>query len=164
MTANWSLTLFLLQLQMLPGKRYPVKIEWKPNGEYIGLRCLTSQEPQEREMLSLWSEVADQIDYCFIAGGDIDQVISGYRRLTGKSPMMPRWAMGHGRAGSDTRPNNSCWMWSGNSASVGSLWTTSSRTDFTGLRINGAITAPSPPATPILPQWFVNCTIFCTLT
>ena len=34
------------------------------------------------------------MDYYFIAGQDIDEVISGYRTLTGKALMMPKWAMG----------------------------------------------------------------------
>lgn len=35
-----------------------------------------------------------QLDYYFMAGEDMDDVISGYRTLTGKSPVMPKWAMG----------------------------------------------------------------------
>ncbi len=91
---NWCPWTHMLRLEMTPGKRYPIKIEWIPGGGYIGLRCLTPQAPEERAMLSLWSEVADEIDYYFIAGGSMDQVISGYRTLTGKAPMPPRWAMG----------------------------------------------------------------------
>jgi alpha-D-xyloside xylohydrolase len=91
---NWCPWTHMLQLQMEPGKRYSIKIEWIPNGGYIGLRCLTPQDPKERDMLSLWSEVADQIDYYFIAGDNIDQVVSGYRAVTGKAPMVPKWAMG----------------------------------------------------------------------
>lgn len=33
-------------------------------------------------------------DYYYIAGADADDVIAGYRRLTGKAQVMPRWAMG----------------------------------------------------------------------
>jgi alpha-D-xyloside xylohydrolase len=91
---NWCPWTHMLKLQMAPGKRHPIKIEWIPNGGYIGLRCLTPQDPGERDMLSLWSEVADQIDYYFVAGNDMDEVIGGYRTVTGKAPMMPRWAMG----------------------------------------------------------------------
>jgi len=43
---------------------------------------------------SLWSEVADGIDYYFVYGPDIDRVIAGYRRLTGEAPLLPRWALG----------------------------------------------------------------------
>ncbi len=44
---------------------------------------------------SLWSNVADAIDYYFIAGSDMDEVISGYRFLTGKAPMFGKWAYGY---------------------------------------------------------------------
>ncbi len=91
---NWCPWTNFLQLQMEPGKRHPIRIEWIPNGGYIGLRCLTPHDPQDKDTMSLWSEVADQIDYYFIAGDNIDQVISGYRTVTGKAPMMPQWAMG----------------------------------------------------------------------
>ncbi|UII77670.1 PA14 domain-containing protein [Flagellimonas sp. HMM57] len=40
------------------------------------------------------SEVADQIDYYFIAGDDIDDVILGYRNLTGQAPLFSKKAYG----------------------------------------------------------------------
>ena len=43
---------------------------------------------------SLWCEVADQIDYYFMAGPELDQVILSYRQLTGKAPMFGKWAYG----------------------------------------------------------------------
>jgi alpha-D-xyloside xylohydrolase len=45
--------------------------------------------------MSLWSEVADNIDYYFIAGPSMDRVIGGYRQLTGQAPMYGRWAYGY---------------------------------------------------------------------
>ncbi|NPA36619.1 MAG: DUF5110 domain-containing protein [Chlorobi bacterium] len=44
---------------------------------------------------SFTSEVADQIDYYFIGSNNIDGVISGYRKLTGKAPMLPKKAYGY---------------------------------------------------------------------
>jgi len=44
---------------------------------------------------SIWSEVADAIDYYFIAGANFDEVIDGYRHLTGKAPMFGKWAYGY---------------------------------------------------------------------
>jgi alpha-D-xyloside xylohydrolase len=44
---------------------------------------------------SLWSDVADNIDYYFIAGNNIDSVIAGYRKLTGEAPMYGKWAYGY---------------------------------------------------------------------
>ena len=38
--------------------------------------------------------MANEIDYYFVYGKNMDEVISGYRTLTGKSQIMPKWAMG----------------------------------------------------------------------
>jgi alpha-D-xyloside xylohydrolase len=43
---------------------------------------------------SLWSEVGDGIDYTFVYGPELDNVVAGYRRITGQAPMIPRWALG----------------------------------------------------------------------
>jgi len=43
---------------------------------------------------SLWSEVGDGIDYYFVYGPQLDNVVAGYRRITGPAPMIPRWALG----------------------------------------------------------------------
>ena len=45
-------------------------------------------------LLSLSSQVAEDIDYYFIYGGNADGVISAVRALTGKVPMMPLWTYG----------------------------------------------------------------------
>jgi len=45
------------------------------------------------EGMEIWSEVADGIDYYFIAGQNPDEVISGYRMLTGQAPLYPKWHM-----------------------------------------------------------------------
>ena len=44
---------------------------------------------------SLSSDMGNNIDYYFIAGTNMDAVISGYRRLTGKAPMYGKWAYGY---------------------------------------------------------------------
>jgi alpha-D-xyloside xylohydrolase len=91
---NWLPWTHLPQLEMEAGKRYPIKIEWVHSGGYIGLKYLDPEKVENKNGLSLYSEVADQIDYYFILGDNLDQVIHGYREITGKAPMMPKWAMG----------------------------------------------------------------------
>jgi alpha-D-xyloside xylohydrolase len=91
---NWLPWTYLPCLQMESGKRYPIKIEWIHSGGFIGLTYLPPVKEDYRNELSLYSEVADQIDYYFIAGDNLDQVVQGYRNITGKAPMMPKWAMG----------------------------------------------------------------------
>jgi alpha-D-xyloside xylohydrolase len=43
----------------------------------------------------LWSEVADEINYFFIYGKNIDTIISANRQLTGTVPMYPKWVFGY---------------------------------------------------------------------
>ncbi len=42
-----------------------------------------------------WSEVADQVDYYFVYGPTLDNVVFGYRELTGQAPMLGKWAYGY---------------------------------------------------------------------
>lgn len=91
---NWCPWTRIVTLNMEAGKRVPIEMEWIPNGGYIGLRHLGPAEDEAKETMSLYSEVADQIDYYFICGRSADEVIAGYRALTGRAPMMPKWAMG----------------------------------------------------------------------
>ena len=44
--------------------------------------------------LYISSEVADTIDYYFIFGPEIDQIVSSYRTLTGRAPLFGKWAYG----------------------------------------------------------------------
>jgi alpha-D-xyloside xylohydrolase len=91
---NWLPWTNMLNLKMESGKRYQIKIEWIHTGGYIGLKYLAPDKEENENKFSLYSEVADQIDYYFIHGENLDQVIHGYREITGKAPMMPKWAMG----------------------------------------------------------------------
>ncbi len=91
---NWLPWTHLLSLDMEAGKRYQIKIEWVHTGGYIGLKYLGPEPDANKNAVSLYSEIADQIEYYFIRGDNIDQVIQGYREITGKAPMMPKWAMG----------------------------------------------------------------------
>jgi len=91
---NWNPWTRLSILEMVSGKKYRIKIEWIHSGGYIGLKYLDPDNEDYVNKLSLYSEVADQIDYYFVEGDNLDQVIQGYRLITGKAPMMPKWAMG----------------------------------------------------------------------
>jgi alpha-D-xyloside xylohydrolase len=78
------------------GETRSLKIEWKPDADvsYCGLTFLDPSYGEKQNMLSLFSEAGKQIDYYFIKGNNADEVISGYRDLTGKAPIVPKWAMG----------------------------------------------------------------------
>jgi alpha-D-xyloside xylohydrolase len=49
----------------------------------------------DRKTTSFWSEVGDNIDYYFFYGPSMDQVIAGYRHLTGEAPLYGKWAYGY---------------------------------------------------------------------
>ena len=93
----WNPNGYKFSTTLQGGRRVPVRIEWQPDGEvsYCALQALPLATAKERNHQSWWSEMSKQLDYYFIAGDDIDEVISGYRTLTGKSPIMPKWAMGY---------------------------------------------------------------------
>jgi alpha-D-xyloside xylohydrolase len=74
-------------------ERVPIKIEWRRE-EGEGTLRLKWKTPPRTPYTSLWSEVGDGIDYYFLYGPDLDEVVAGYREVTGRAPLMPRWALG----------------------------------------------------------------------
>lgn len=46
----------------------------------------------------LWTDVDDELDYYFIYGPEFDQIVSGCRQLTGRVPMLPKWAFGYAQS------------------------------------------------------------------
>ncbi len=92
----WNPNSYKFQVPMQAGEYYPIRIEWIPDGgiSYLGLKLYTPRAPEEQSKQSWWSEMGGMIDYYFIYGENADKVISGYRQLTGKAPIMPLWSMG----------------------------------------------------------------------
>ncbi len=76
------------------GEKHSIKLEWINNEGYIALKHLDPLSDEEQNRLTLSSEVGSRIDYYFIYGSDADEVVRGYRLITGKTPVMPKWAMG----------------------------------------------------------------------
>ena len=74
-------------------ERHPLRLEWRREDNEATLR-LKWKTPPRSPYTSLWSEVGDGIDYHFVYGPDLDAVVAGYRELTGRAPIMPRWALG----------------------------------------------------------------------
>jgi len=92
----WNPNSYKFAVDLQAGKKHKIKLDWQPDGgiSYIGLKALSPRPEAEQDKLSLWSEMGDQIDYYFINGKNMDEVISGYRTVTGKSQVMPKWATG----------------------------------------------------------------------
>jgi alpha-D-xyloside xylohydrolase len=92
---NWNPYFHDFDVEMSAGTRHTIKIEWTPDStSYIALLHNNPMPADTRHSLYLTSEVAKSIDYYFIDGRDLDQVISGYRHLTGKAVLVPQWAYG----------------------------------------------------------------------
>ena len=93
----WNPNAYKFTVHLEAGERTPLKVEWKPDGDvsYCGLRVYDVVDPMEQAKHQWWSEMTKQMDWYFIAGDDMDEVISGYRTLTGKAQIMPKWAMGY---------------------------------------------------------------------
>ena len=90
----WNPNTYKFRKMMHAGRREQLRIEWRPDGDvsYCGLRASRAYSDQRK--LSIWSEMAKDMDYYFIAGQNADEVISGYRTLTGKAPVYPKWVLG----------------------------------------------------------------------
>lgn len=77
-------------------KPLSVRIEWIPDGgeSYITVKWLPPVPKADVNSFTIDAEAGKQIDYYFVYGANTDEVISGYRLLTGKPQIVPKWAMG----------------------------------------------------------------------
>lgn len=78
------------------GEKYAFKVEWIPESvqAFASLKFLPPQPAEDQNNITLSSEAGKNIDYYFIAGNNADDVIGGYRLLTGKATLVPDWALG----------------------------------------------------------------------
>jgi alpha-D-xyloside xylohydrolase len=92
----WNPAPALVPFYLKKGEKIPVKIEWAPEGaeSYLSLKWQEPLSAAEQNSFGFSSEAGKQIDYYFIYGNDMEEVISGYRDLTGRAPIVPKWALG----------------------------------------------------------------------
>lgn len=93
---SWNAGSFEVALEMKKGQKYDLKMEWVPDGgqAYLGLKWQSPLPEELKNTFSFNSEAGDGVDYYFISGADGDEVIKGYRELTGKAQVLPRWSFG----------------------------------------------------------------------
>lgn len=91
---NWNPWFHETQVDLEAGQRYPLRVEWTAQGGYFRLLHYPPPSPEQAQRLSIASETGKAVDYYFVAGDDADDVIAGYRTLTGKAVMLPKWAYG----------------------------------------------------------------------
>ncbi len=90
---NWNPWFHPTPVEMKAGEKVPFKLTWQPQGGYI--RVLHQAPMAELESKHAFaSDTAKMVDYYVVVGDDKDELIAGYRQLTGKSVMLPRWAYG----------------------------------------------------------------------
>lgn len=92
----WNPAPALLDLYMQAGQKIPVKIEWIPEGaeSYLAAKYQPPVPAADHDKFAFNSKAGQQIDYYFVYGKNMDEVIGGYRTLTGKAPIVPKWALG----------------------------------------------------------------------
>ena len=74
-----------VKVHLEANRRYALKVEWTAE-EGSTLRLTWKTPSAEAGKFSLWSEVADGVDYYFVYGPKLDNVVAGYRLLTGQAP------------------------------------------------------------------------------
>jgi alpha-D-xyloside xylohydrolase len=92
----WNPGTELTGINLEKGKKYAIKIAWIPDGteSYLAMHWLSPVPEKDKNTFAFSSEAGDDINYYFVYGTNTDEVISGYRTITGKATMMPQWAMG----------------------------------------------------------------------
>ncbi|WP_153042123.1 TIM-barrel domain-containing protein [Rufibacter roseus] len=92
----WNPGLSVFKHELKKGQKHAFKLEWNPDGNvsYLALRYLPPIPAADLNKIAFSSEAGDILNYYFVHGQNMDEVISGYRQLTGKAQVMPKWAMG----------------------------------------------------------------------
>ncbi|HET6996093.1 MAG TPA: PA14 domain-containing protein, partial [Chitinophagaceae bacterium] len=93
---SWNPGSAILDIAFEKDKKVPIKIEWIPDGgeSYTSFKWLGPTGNKEQNSFGFSSEAGKLEDYYFIYGKNMDEVIGGYRTLTGKATLLPIWAFG----------------------------------------------------------------------
>ena len=92
----WNPGTAIINLPVEKDKKYAIKIEWVPDGgeSYLAADWAPPVAQADVNSYSFSSEAGKIEDYYFINGNNIDEVISGYRSITGRATMPPKWVFG----------------------------------------------------------------------
>lgn len=92
----WMPGTAILPVHLEKGKKYSFRIEWLPDGgqSYLSCKWLSPLQGDLQNQFGFSSESGDQLDYYFIQGKNLDEVIGGYRDITGQASLLPKWVLG----------------------------------------------------------------------
>jgi len=90
---NWNPWFHDATVAFEGGREVRLALEWTAQGGYFRLlhHGPSRQAPGE---LSIASETGKAVDYYVVAAPNADAAVAGYRRLTGKATLLPKWAFG----------------------------------------------------------------------
>ncbi len=93
---SWNAGTFETALP-ISDKEVKIRMEWSPEGSqsYLGIQVQRPLKDSGDATFGFKSEAGDAVDYYLIKDQNMDGVIGGYRRLTGKAKMLPQWAYGY---------------------------------------------------------------------
>ncbi|GEP98946.1 TIM-barrel domain-containing protein [Chitinophaga cymbidii] len=93
---GWNPGPSVFSQHLAKGKKVPLKVEWIPESSqaFVSLKWLSPTPEALHNKMCFSSEAGEKIDYYFMQGENMDDVISGYRQVTGKATMLPQWALG----------------------------------------------------------------------
>jgi len=92
----WNPFTAYVPVLLMKDKKTAIKIEWIPDGgeSFMSVKVMEPITEQQKKIYQFQSEAGDNINYYFVYGKTYDDIISGYRQLTGKAPVVPKWALG----------------------------------------------------------------------
>lgn len=90
---NWATEYDQVKVHFEKGRRYRIRIA-SSGADTLRVAWKTPPPTSTPAPTSLWSESGDAIDYYFVYGPELDRVVAGYRALTGRASILPRWAFG----------------------------------------------------------------------
>ena len=91
---NWNPWYHNVKVDFAAGEKKPLVVDWTPQGGYFRLLHHTPAPETRGEFTTIASDTGKAIDYYLVVGENADDLIGGYREITGKSVMLPRWAYG----------------------------------------------------------------------
>ena len=92
----WNPFTAFVPVQLANNKKVAFKLEWIPDGgeSFISCKITTPVSAVQKTLYQFSSEAGDNINYYFVYGKTYDEIIGGYRTLTGQAPIVPKWALG----------------------------------------------------------------------